>query len=82
MHIVVVYDPEAGEESLYTNGVLAVQNTMFNDLMDPVAYTGPTYNSGSILNYTIGYDVINYIGHSLYNADPTLNGSIDEISHL
>ena len=76
--IVVVYHPLAGYEAIYTNGVLAAQNTMFNDLLDPVAFAGPTYNSTSILNYTLGGDPLNYIGHSLYNADPTLNGSIDE----
>jgi hypothetical protein len=78
VHIVVVYDPWAGSETLYTNGVQAAQNTMFNDLMDPVAFAGPTYNNSSYLNYTLGSDPLNYIGHSLYNADPTLNGSIDE----
>jgi hypothetical protein len=78
LHLVVVYDPQAGGEYLYTNGVLAAQNSMFNNLMDPVAYAGPTYNSGSILNYTLGYDLYNYIGHSLYTADPTLNASLDE----
>jgi hypothetical protein len=76
--VVVVYHPLAGYEAIYTNGVLAAQNTMFNNLLDPVAFAGPTYNSGSILNYTLGADNLNYIGHSLYNADPTLNGSIDE----
>lgn len=77
-HIVVVYHPLAGYEAIYTNGVLAAQNTLFNNLTDPVAFAGPTYNSGSIINYTLGQDYLNYIGHSLYNADPTLNGSIDE----
>ena len=78
VHIVVVYNPLAGFEAIYTNGVLAAQNTMFNNLLDPVAYAGITYNSTSILNYTLGADPLNYIGHSLYNADPTLNGSINE----
>ncbi len=77
-HVVVVYHPNAGYLAIYTNGVLAAQNSMFNTLMDPVAYAGPTYNNGSILKYTLGTDDVNYIGHSLYNADPTLNGSIDE----
>jgi hypothetical protein len=76
--IVVVYHPIAGYEAIYTNGVLAAQNTLFNNLLDPVAFAGPTYNNASIINYTLGADYENYIGHSLYNADPTLNGSIDE----
>ena len=77
-HIVVVYHPLAGFEAIYTNGVLAAQNTLFNNLTDPVAFAGPTYNNSSIVNYTLGSDPLNYIGHSLYNADPTLNGSLDE----
>ena len=77
-HIVVVYHPLAGYEAIYTNGVLAAENTLFNNLTDPVAFAGPTYNSSSIVNYTLGANYLGYIGHSLYNADPTLNGSIDE----
>jgi hypothetical protein len=79
MHIVAVYHPWAGYESFYTNGVLAATTYMFNNLIDPVAFAGPTYNNQSILAYTLGPDNLNYIGHSLYNADPTLNATIDEV---
>lgn len=79
VQIVAVYHPFAGSVSLYTNGVLAASNgALFNNLTDPVAFAGPMYNSQSTLAYTLGADNFNYIGHSLYNADPTLNASIDE----
>jgi hypothetical protein len=78
IQVVAVYHPLAGYEAFYTNGVLAAQISMFNDLIDPVASAGPTFNGGSILAYTLGADPINYIGHSLYVADPTLNASIQE----
>lgn len=80
MHIVAVYHPLAGYQGFYTNGVLAAMNSMFNDLVDPVAYAGPTFTNGSILAFTVGNggDPLNYIGHSLYNTDPTLNGAIQE----
>ncbi len=54
VHVVAVYHPYAGYQSLYTNGVLAATQTMFNNMSDPVAFAGPTYNSGSILAYTLG----------------------------
>jgi hypothetical protein len=79
VHIVVVYHLTGGSESLYTNGVLAANNTtLFNTLSDPVAFAAPTYNSQSLLAYTLGSDPENYIGLSLNGADPTLNGSINE----
>ncbi|HWY30465.1 MAG TPA: LamG-like jellyroll fold domain-containing protein [Candidatus Acidoferrum sp.] len=78
MHVVVVYHPLAGYEAYYTNGVFAASVSMFNVLMDPVASVDPAFNNGSILSYTLGSDPINYIGHSLYSADPTLNASIQE----
>jgi hypothetical protein len=78
VHLVVVYHPKAGYQAFYTNGVLAATISMFNNMIDPVAFAGPTFNSQSILVYTLGPDNLNYIGHSLYNADPTLNASIDE----
>lgn len=78
IQVVAVYHPLAGYEAFYTNGILAAQISMFNDLIDPVASAGPTFSGGSILSYTLGVDPINYIGHSLYNADPTLNASIQE----
>jgi hypothetical protein len=78
MHIVVVYHPKGGYEALYTNGVLAATVSMFNNLIDPVALAGPAFKGQSILPFTLGADNLNYIGHSLYSADPTLNASIDE----
>jgi hypothetical protein len=73
MQIVVVYHPLAGYEAFYTNGVLASSISMFDDLIDPVASSGPTYtniNTGvpgaSILAYTLGADPTNFIGQSLY----------------
>ena len=68
----VVYNPYAGSEALYINGALAVNQTMFNNLLDPVAYAGPTYNSGSILAFTLGADPLNYIGQSLYAGNPNV----------
>jgi Bacterial Ig-like domain (group 2) len=70
--VAVVFNPYAGSESLYINGALAVTQTMFNNLLDPVAYAGPTYNSGSILAYTLGADPLNYIGQSLYAGNPNV----------
>jgi hypothetical protein len=78
VHVVVVFNPYAGSESLYINGSLVVSQSMFNNLIDPVACQGPTYNNGSILAYTLGADPINYIGQSLYTADPGLLANIDE----
>lgn len=78
LHIVAVYNPMGGYEAFYTNGVLAVSISMFNDLIDPVAFNGPMFAQQSILNFTLGTDPVNYIGHSLYSADPTLNGSVSE----
>lgn len=81
VHIVVVYHPKAGYEAFYTNGVLAASVSMFNNLIDPVAFAGPTFTNHSILSYQLsndplndglGSDPQNYIGQSLYNpADYT-----------
>ena len=55
IHIVArVYHPYAGVESFYTNGVLAATVSMFNDMIDPVAYHGPTLNGQSILKLHVG----------------------------
>jgi hypothetical protein len=54
VQVVAVYHPYAGYESLYINGALAATQTMFNNMSDPVAFAGPTYNSRSILAYTLG----------------------------
>ena len=78
MHIVVVFSPSSGSESVYTNGVLAATASLFNLLINPVAYSGPLFTNSSILAHTLGADPNNYLGHSLYIADPGLLGSIDE----
>ncbi len=72
VHVVVVYNPYAGSESVYLNGSLAVTQTMFNNLTDPVAYVGPTYTNGSILPITLAADPLNYIGESLYQGNPNV----------
>jgi hypothetical protein len=58
--------------------VLAATASLFNLLINPVAYSGPLFTNSSILAYTLGADPNNYLGHSLYNADPGLLGSVDE----
>ncbi|HWY30047.1 MAG TPA: hypothetical protein VNX46_04800, partial [Candidatus Acidoferrum sp.] len=87
VHVVVVYHPLAGYEAFYTNGVLAAQNSMFNDLIDPVGYQCPAINKHSILNYQLandplnymlGPDPLNYIGQSLYTGDPGLLATFQE----
>jgi hypothetical protein len=87
-HVVAVYHPYAGYEAFYVNGVLVATQSMFNNMSDPVAFAGPTYNSGSILAYTLGPQAVfdgatvpdpnNYIGKDDYAGDATLNGSIAE----
>jgi hypothetical protein len=62
VHLVVVYNPYGGYVAMYTNGVLAVINS---SVSNPLAST-------------LGADPINYLGLSLYAADPFLNASIDE----
>ncbi|HEX4342880.1 MAG TPA: LamG-like jellyroll fold domain-containing protein, partial [Verrucomicrobiae bacterium] len=62
VHVVAVYHPYAGYVALYTNGVLAVINT---------AVTHP-------LASTLGADPLNFLGASLYGADPLLNATINE----
>ena len=78
VQVTAVYHPLAGYEALYINGLQVATISMFNNQIDPVACAGPTYNGQSILAYTLGQDNLNYIGHSLYDGDPTLNGTIDE----
>lgn len=63
VHVVCVYHPYAGYVSLYTNGALAAVN---NSVTHPLAST-------------LGSDPLNYLGLSLYAADPFLTGSIDEL---
>jgi hypothetical protein len=78
LQIVIVYHPEAGYEAFYMNGVQCASISMFNILIDPVAYTDPAFTNTSILAYTLGADPVNYIGQSLYNTDPGLQANIDE----
>jgi hypothetical protein len=78
VQVVVVYHPYAGSESVYINGVLMGTQSMFNNMIDPVACMGPTYSNRSILNFTLGDDPNNYIGQSLYAADPGLLANVDE----
>jgi hypothetical protein len=76
--VVVVYHPRAGSESVYINGALTGTTSMYNNMIDPVAFMGPTFAGRSILNYTLGTDPNNYIGQSLYTADPGLLANVDE----
>jgi hypothetical protein len=78
LQIVVVYHPHAGYEAFYTNGVLVVQNSMFNNMIDPVGYACPAFTNVSILSYTLGTDPINYIGQSIYSTDPGLLANYSE----
>ena len=93
VHVVAVFHPMAGYEAFYTNGVLAAQISMFNDLIDPVAFRCPAINQHSILayqlandplNYQLGPDPVNYIGQSLYTSasgnlpDPGLRANFQE----
>jgi hypothetical protein len=77
LQIACVYNPPAGTLSYYTNGVFAATVTLYNSLTVPVAYQ-TYYANSSDLAATLGADPINYIGGSLYAADPGLNASIDE----
>ncbi|HWC58323.1 MAG TPA: hypothetical protein VHC44_01420 [Verrucomicrobiae bacterium] len=63
VHIVTVYHPEAGYCSIYTNGVLAAINSNIVVTMPEVTATG---------------DPNNYIGRSLWSADPLLALTMDE----
>ncbi len=78
VQVVCVFSPSTGTEALYTNGVLVGTAPLFNNMVNPVALQGPLFNNGSILNRTLGTDPNNYIGHSLYGADPGLLGNVDE----
>lgn len=78
MQIVGVFSPDTGNEVLYTNGVQAVRVSMFNAMMDPIGHNNGAFNGKSVLTYTLGADPNNYLGHSLYVADPGFMGSIDE----
>jgi hypothetical protein len=77
VHLVAIYNPDAGSFSYYTNGVLASSALIYNTLTQPAAFNGPC-NKESALAYTLGTDPLNYLGHSLYILDPYLNASFDE----
>lgn len=77
VHVVAVFNPDAGYESVYINGAQVATQSMFNGMIDPVAYMNALTN-GSILNLTLGPDPNNYIGESLYAADPYLVANVDE----
>ncbi len=63
VHIVAVFHPEAGYLSIYTNGVLAAINSNIAILLPEALSTG---------------DPLNYIGHSLWSADPYLAATVNE----
>ncbi|MBC8095606.1 MAG: LamG domain-containing protein [Akkermansiaceae bacterium] len=62
IHIVAVYHPYAGFIAIYTNGVQVAIN---NNVNIPLAAA-------------LDADPLNYIGRSLYSADPYLLAAIDE----
>jgi hypothetical protein len=70
VHVVAVFHPFANTEDLYINGALVANNTMCNNLLDPVAFAGPTYNSGSYLAYTLGTHAIQDEAGNEVVADP------------
>ena len=70
VQIVAVYNPYAGLETLYINGVSVATQNIFNNLTDPIAFTGPTYTNGTILPFNLAADPLNYIGQSLYAGNP------------
>jgi hypothetical protein len=63
VHIVAVFHPEAGYCSIYTNGILAAINSSILITMPEVTATGDPYN---------------YIGRSLWSADPYLPATMQE----
>jgi hypothetical protein len=78
VQVVAVFNPFAGAVSFYINGVLTASQSMFNSLTDPIAFAGAVYTNGTILPIALGNDYINYIGQSLYSADPGLLATLDE----
>jgi hypothetical protein len=63
VYLACVYHPLVGYVALYTNGVLAAVNSNVLNMVD----------------VTLGTDPYNYLGLSLYAADPFFAGSIDEM---
>jgi hypothetical protein len=78
LQIAIVFHPKAGYEAFYTNGVLCSTISMWNNLIDPVAYADSVFTNKSILAYTLGLDTTNFIGQSLYTGDPGLLANVDE----
>lgn len=78
LQIAIVFHPKAGYQAFYTNGVLCATISMWNNLIDPVAYQDPAFTNKSILSYTLGLDTTNFIGQSLYTGDPGLLANVDE----
>ncbi len=82
VHIVAVFHPYAGYESLYINGVLAATASMYNNMTDPVGFVGPSFASGSYLAYILGPQSVldgasaqnpnNYIGWDGYQGDANI----------
>ena len=72
VQIVAVFNPYAGLETLYINGVSVATQNIFNNLTDPIAFTGPTYTNGTILPFNLAGDPLNYIGQSLYAGNPNV----------
>jgi hypothetical protein len=72
VHIVAVFNPLAGSIALYTNGVTAAT---FNNLASFLFLENAKPNP---LPDVLGADPLNYIGQSLYVADPPLLANIDE----
>jgi hypothetical protein len=63
LHLVAVFHPEAGHLSIYTNGVLAAINPDISITIAEAMATGDPYN---------------FIGKSMWSADPYLPATIDE----
>jgi hypothetical protein len=78
LQVTIVFHPKAGYEAFYTNGVQCARVSMWNNLIDPVAYQDPAFTNKSILSYTLGLDATNFIGQSLYTGDPGLLANVDE----
>lgn len=82
VHVVAVFHPLAGYEAFYTNGVLAAQISMFNTLIDPVGAQTPVFNGHSILSYTLGADLNNYIGQMLYTSSSTIQPGVGLLANI
>ncbi len=77
LQIAAVYSPDSGTMAVYTNGIQVASIPMANHLVDPMAYE-LGYTNTTLVNSVLGTDPVNYLGASLWGADPNFNGSIDE----